>query len=173
MIKAEGCFLKLNTSMKGLLLIVYLFNLTACSTVSFYTQGVVGHSKLMLARKPVDKVLKNANEPLATQLLLSKELKKFAITELSLPDSKSYNTYVTLKREFPVWVVVATSEFSITPKRWCYPVIGCAAYRGYFKQSSAIDYSQSLVDQGFEVSVGGAPAYSTLGWFADLSLIHI
>ena len=26
---------------------------------------------------------------------------------------------------------------------------------------------QSLVDQGFEVSVGGAPAYSTLGWFAD------
>ena len=140
-----------------------LFSLSGC----YYTQSVIGHSRLMLARKPVDKVILTAEEPLVTQLSLSKQLKQFAITELGLPDSKSYNSYVALERDFPVWTVVAAPEFSVDAKQWCYPVIGCASYRGYFKQKSADNYAEKMLKKGFEVSVGGAPAYSTLGWFAD------
>ena len=121
----------------------------------------------MLAREPVDKVLKTANEELTGQLELSKQLKRFAIDELSLPESKSYNSYVALERDFPVWVVVAAPEFSVDAKQWCYPVIGCASYRGYFKKQSAQNYAKKISKKGFEVSVGGASAYSTLGWFSD------
>ena len=122
---------------------------------------------MMLARVPLDKAIKNAQEPLKEQLLLSKELITFAVDQLALPRSKSYKSYVALERDFPVWTVVATPKFSLVAKRWCYPVIGCASYRGYFNQATAQAYALKLESQGLEVVVGGAPAYSTLGWFAD------
>ncbi len=153
----------ISSSFKCLLLGIVCLSLSGC----YYSQSIIGHSRLMLARQPVDKVIKTADEKLAIQLELSKELKNFAIQALGLPKSKSYNSYVALKRDFPVWVVVAALEFSVEPKQWCYPVIGCASYRGYFNKESAQNYAEKMSKKGFEVSVGGAPAYSTLGWFAD------
>lgn len=151
-----------------LAILVFLLPLLAsCSTLSYYSQSVVGHSRLMLARKPVDSVIQQVGQPLKAQLLLSKELRAFSVSELELPSSKSYTSYVDLKRDYPVWTVVAAPEFSLNAKQWCYPVIGCASYRGYFKESSAHAYASKLKAKGLEIAVGGAPAYSTLGWFAD------
>lgn len=146
---------------------MYALLLSACSSAQYYSQSVVGHSQLMMARKPVDKVIETANTELRAKLELSKELKQFAIDELSLPDTKSYNSYVELDREYPVWVVVAAPEFSLKAKQWCYLVIGCASYRGYFKFETARKYADSLQQYGFETVVNGASAYSTLGWFSD------
>ncbi|WP_189398346.1 aminopeptidase [Arenicella chitinivorans] len=135
--------------------------------MSYYSQSVVGHTRIMLARQPVEEAIDTATEPLRSQLILSKQVRRFAVDELGLPNNRSYRHYVALNREYPVWNVVAAEEFSIEPKYWCYLVIGCAAYRGYFKQSSAHAYANGLAQDGFETSVSGASAYSTLGWFAD------
>jgi len=121
----------------------------------------------MLARQSVEAIIEKDSSPLSDQLRLSKHLRKFAVDELSLPETKSYNTYVDLKREYPVWVVVAASEFSLDPKQWCYLVIGCANYRGYFKHAEALKYAENLQLKGYDTAVSGAAAYSTLGWFSD------
>lgn len=121
----------------------------------------------MLARQSVDKLIEKSDQPLRAQLELSQQLRIYASRELGLPDSKSYGTYVALKREYPVWNVIAAPEFSLDAKQWCYPVIGCASYRGYFRQTAAQRYANTLEQKGFEVLVGGASAYSTLGWFSD------
>lgn len=149
------------------LLITILLSISACGKLAYYSQSVIGHSRLMLARKPVDKVLLTANDELKAKLILANQLRQFAVDELGLPKSKSYSTYVALERDFPVWTVVAAPEFSVHAKQWCYPVIGCASYRGYFNKQHAVNYAQTLSEKGFETSVGGAPAYSTLGWFSD------
>lgn len=145
--------------------------ISGCSTLSYYTQSVVGHSRLMLARTPLDKAIGNAqaenDAELIRQLTLVKRLREFAVSELGLPDNSSYKNYVALTREYPVWVGVAAPEFSLNAKQWCYPIIGCASYRGYFKQASAQRYFSKLAAQGYETSLGGVAAYSTLGWFAD------
>ena len=60
----------------------------------------------------------------------------FAETELGLPASKSYREYADLGRPYVVWNVVATPEFSVEPLRWCFPVAGCVAYRGYFDEAA-------------------------------------
>jgi len=161
---------------RGLLLLALTF-ISGCSTVGYYSQSVVGHSRLMLARQSVDTLIERESlsavssnsvpSNLHDQLVLSKQLKQFAVDELGLPKGKSYNSYVALKREFPVWTVVAAPEFSLDAKRWCYPVIGCANYRGYFKQASALRYAEKIQNKGFDTVVNGASAYSTLGWFAD------
>ena len=93
--------------------------------------------------------------------------REFAQRELALPNNKSYTSYADLKREFVVWSVVATPEFSVEPREWCFPIVGCVAYRGYFKQASADNFAESLRAEGFDTIVGGVPAYSTLGKFND------
>jgi predicted aminopeptidase len=93
--------------------------------------------------------------------------REFASRELGLPNNKSYTSYADLKREFVVWSVVATPEFSVEPKEWCFPIVGCVAYRGYFRQASAERFADALRARGFDTIVGGVPAYSTLGKFND------
>jgi predicted aminopeptidase len=63
--------------------------------------------------------------------------------------------------------VVATPEFSVDPRRWCFPVTGCIAYRGYFNEEKARSYGRKLSLRGHDVSVEGVPTYSTLGHLPD------
>lgn len=141
--------------------------LTACSSVSYYTQSIVGHSSIMLARKPVEKVLVSADEDLKQQLETAVEIRRFASEELALPNNKSYTSYVKLKNDTPIWNVIAAEEFSLKGKQWCYPIIGCASYRGYYHREDAEGHAKKLTEQGYEVHLSGATAYSTLGWFDD------
>ncbi len=125
----------------------------------------------MLARQPVAKAIQQAeadgDSVLAEQLRKSQQMREFAVSELNLPDNGSYKSYVPLKRTYPVWTVVAAEEFSVQAKQWCYPVIGCANYRGYFALNDAQKYASELQTQGLDTAVQGAAAYSTLGWFRD------
>jgi len=100
-------------------------------------------------------------------LLDVRAARDFAVTELHLPDNRSYRTYAAINRPYVVWNVVAAPEFSIEPKRWCFPIAGCVAYRGYFNEHRARTFAAKLGRQGFDVTVEGVPAYSTLGKFAD------
>jgi predicted aminopeptidase len=59
---------------------------------------------------------------------------------------------------------VAAPELSLSLKTWCFAVTGCVGYRGYFDRQAADRMAEELRAQGYEVSVYGVPAYSTLGW---------
>ena len=136
------------------------------ATVGYYAQSVGGHVDLMQRARPVDQWLADATTPpdLKDRLALAQQLRRFAVKELALPDNASYTRYADLGRNAAVWNVVAAPELSLTLKTWCYPVMGCVGYRGYFDRSAAEAEGQALRDQGLEVSVYGVPAYSTLGW---------
>ena len=84
-----------------------------------------------------------------------------------LPDNASYRRYADLQRPYVVWNVFATSEFSVTPKEWCFPFAGCVGYKGYFAQDAAEQLAAELRKHGDDVYTGGVPAYSTLGWLDD------
>jgi predicted aminopeptidase len=66
-----------------------------------------------------------------------------------------------------LWVVNAAPEFSLELKSWWYPFVGQFEGRGFFNKQQAKDLANELRRQGYDVVVSGAPAYSTLGWFAD------
>jgi predicted aminopeptidase len=149
------------------LLLSLVLVIQACSSVGYYAQSVVGHTALMLARQPVENIIETADDSLKKKLITSKEIRKFSIEELNLPNNKSYTSYVDLKNSPPVWNVVAAKEFSLTPMQWCYLLIGCASYRGYYNKHIADSYAAGLKNKGFDVYVGGVGAYSTLGFFAD------
>ena len=139
---------------------------TGCSTVGYYAQSINGHLDLMQRTRPVaDWIADPATPPaLRERLQLSQELRRFAVRELALPDNASYQRYADLGRNAAVWNVVAAPELSLTLKTWCYPLMGCVGYRGYFNPAEAQAEAQALRAAGWEVSVYGVPAYSTLGW---------
>jgi predicted aminopeptidase len=139
---------------------------SGCSAVGYYAQSVNGHLDLMGRARPVaDWVTDPATPPaLRERLVLSQQMRRFAVRELALPDNASYTRYADLGRSAVVWNVVAAPELSLTLKTWCYPVMGCVGYRGYFDPAAAQAEAQALRAAGWEVSVYGVPAYSTLGW---------
>jgi predicted aminopeptidase len=46
-------------------------------------------------------------------------------------------------------------------------IVGCLSYRGYFDKNDAQALASQLRDEGMDVIVSGAAAYSTLGWMDD------
>ena len=143
--------------------------LGSCSTLSYYAQAVHGHMSLMQAARPIDDWLRDdtTGAPLRDRLLHAREIRRFASDELALPDNDSYKRYADIGRSAVVWNVFATPELSLQLKTWCYPVVGCAAYRGYYERERAEAAAAELRAEGYDVGVTPVPAYSTLGWFSD------
>jgi predicted aminopeptidase len=141
----------------------------SCSTVGYYAQAVQGHLALLAAAKPIPLWLDDPAAPddLKRRLQRAQKMRTFASEQLGLPDNRSYTTYADLKRPAAVWNVFAAPELSLQLKTWCYPLFGCAGYRGYFHLASAEELAEELRGQGYEVNVAPVPAYSSLGWFDD------
>lgn len=143
--------------------------LCGCGSVRYYAQAVHGQAQLVFDRQPVRKLVqqKSTDPKLAARLSLALAARRFASAQLDLPDNRSYTTYVALGRPYVVWNVFATKRFSVEAIRQCFPIAGCVAYRGWFGEAAADRDAARLCKAGDDVWVGGVPAYSTLGWFAD------
>jgi predicted aminopeptidase len=142
--------------------------LPGCGTL-YVLQAAAGQWHVLRARVPIDEVIANPSTPpeLRSRLEEVRQARAFAVSELGLPSNRSYTTYADIGRPYVVWNVVATPEFSVQPEHWCFPVVGCVAYRGYFNEVRARDFAYRLQRHGADVVVEGVPAYSTLGKFAD------
>lgn len=152
----------------GTLALAISLALSGCGA-GYLLQAARGQAQLMSARQPIDRVIEDpaTSIDVRDRLTSAAEIRTFASRELGLPDNDSYRSYARIDRPYVVWNVVATPEFSVEPRQWCFPIVGCVAYRGYFKERSAKNYALTLASQGYDVTVGGVPAYSTLGRFAD------
>ena len=140
-----------------------------CLQGCYVSQAARGQLQLLNAREPISRVLEDPAAPadLKQRLETVREARAFASRELGLPDNKSYTSYADLKRDYVVWSVVATPEFSVVPREWCFPFVGCVQYRGYFTERKAEEFAAQLRREGLEAVVNGVPAYSTLGKFND------
>ncbi len=137
-----------------------------CADTSYLLGSAAGHFKMLQAARPVDDWLAEDSTPpaLKQRLLLAREIRRFAVSDLQLPDNASYRRYAHLSRRAVVWNVVAAPAYSLTLQTWCFPVAGCVGYRGYFDEQDAKSEAEAMRAQGLEASVYGVPAYSTLGW---------
>ena len=149
----------------ALAVLLALGALSGCGSVRYLAQSVGGHMNLLYQARPVEDWIADAQTPgqLRERLALSQRMRDFAVQELKLPDNPSYRRYADLRRPAAVWNVTAAPELSLQLRTWCFPVVGCVGYRGYYEQSAADAYGASLREEGLDVNVYGVPAYSTLG----------
>jgi predicted aminopeptidase len=150
-------------------LLVALPLLGGCSLLGewrYRARAVGGHLDLLARAQPIDRLLAQADTPEALQarLRMAQRLRRFAVEHLALPDNASYTRYVDLQADAVVWNVVAAPAHSLSLRTWCFPLMGCVGYRGYWDRSEADRLAEQLKAQGWDVYQYGVPAYSTLGY---------
>jgi predicted aminopeptidase len=152
-------------SLAKMIMVAVLLQVSGC----YYMQAAGGQLEIVRKREPIAELITAVDTPseLAARLQVVTAAREFSIDALGLPDNKSYRTYADLERDYVVWNVIAAPEFSLQPKTWCYPVVGCVSYRGYFSKDAAEKLVNRLRLDGYDIAFGGVAAYSTLGRFSD------
>lgn len=149
-----------------LLLAVFL---AGCANITYYLQSVRGQLDIWSRQRDIESVIASPDtaELLRQKLRAVLTIREYASRDLGLPRNASYRSYANLDRPFAVWNVFAAPEFSMQPEQWCFLFAGCVNYRGYFNKPDADSFASEVAADGFDVFVGGVPAYSLLGYFPD------
>ncbi|HEX5487565.1 MAG TPA: aminopeptidase, partial [Rhodanobacteraceae bacterium] len=128
-----------------------------------------GEMAVLRARVPMTRMIADphVDPALRARLKLALRARAFASDTLKLPRNKSYTTYADIHRPFVMWNVFATPVLSLQPVEHCFLIAGCVAYQGFYQHDRAQQLADKLAKQGDDVWIGGVPAYSTLGHFAD------
>ena len=140
-----------------------------CESLRFYKQAALGQLSLLQQAEDVDALVTDPSTPegLRQRLETVQGILQFAEQQLDLPVGDRYQRYVGLEQDYVVWNVFVAPPLVMNSVQWCYPVVGCAPYRGYFDQADAVALAANYADRGFDTYVAGVSAYSTLGWFKD------
>jgi len=165
-----ACRLKITNDISHVFLLGFLLPfVSSCATIGYYAQSIKGQLDLLAKRTPITTVVQHpdTSDELKVKLGQVLDIREFASDQLSLPRNGSYKNYVDTGREFVVWNIFATPKLSLEPLKWCFLIVGCLNYRGYFSKEAADHFAQELKSKDFDVFVGGVAAYSTLGWFDD------
>jgi predicted aminopeptidase len=132
------------------------------------TQGY-GQLRLLLDSRRIDDLLADPSVPDATKqkLLFVREVKSFGEHELGLSASSNYESFYDTKGQPITYIVSACRKDRFEPYTWWFPIVGDVPYKGFFSKDDARSEAQALEKEGYDVSVGMAAAYSTLGYFPD------
>lgn len=152
-----------------LCLVAVVLGSSGCFTLGYLGQAGVGQLDLIRRGKPIAKVVNDERQPRRVRYLLAqvKRVKAWGQAR-GLEPTESYKRYSDLGRRAAVWVVQGCAPLAFEVRRWSFPIVGSVPYLGFFDEAKARAYAAELArEEGLDVAVRGAAAYSTLGWFND------
>ncbi|MCC6276387.1 MAG: aminopeptidase [Oligoflexia bacterium] len=124
---------------------------------------------ILLKKKKFERALQDPrlDEETKRKIRLVAKVKSFAEEKLSLTKSRNYESFVWLDDKYVVYAVTAAPKDSLNTYQWEFPIVGKVPYKGFFDKASADAEAKEMETKGFDTSVRGVTAYSTLGWFSD------
>jgi predicted aminopeptidase len=145
---------------------IFLISLTSCyslkQTNSFF--------RVYRTRVPIETILTQENvEPkLKKSLKNIQKLKKIARDELGLNTDNSYEHVIKWPKNTPIThLIFAAYPHELKRKTWWFPFIGPQPYLGFFDRKDAEKQILSLQKKNFDTYLGGAKAFSLLGYLKD------
>lgn len=148
-------------------LVALLLPLSACGCYVLKQAG--GQLDVLLNSRSVEEMLVDPSVSQTTRdkLRLIGEIKEFGEREMGLAPSANYTTFYDTAGRPITYVVTACPKDSFRPYTWWFPIVGEVPYKGFFNRDDAVAEAAALREEGYDVSLGSAAAYSTLGWFKD------
>ena len=152
-----------------ILLLVVVFCTWNCNVILYGIHQGVGQIKIIHEAQPLEEVLADPAFPDTSKakLRLIQEIKKFAVDSLGIFESKNYTSLYDQHGEPIMYVITACEPFAFKPYEWHFSFLGKFTYKGHFKKERAEDDLNELKAEGYDIELGTAKAYSTLGWFKD------
>ena len=125
--------------------------------------------KILARRQPIVALVADSATPAAlrSKLELVLAARAFAHDSLGLKTGQSFTTYSRLDRDTLVLVLSGAYRDRLKSYTWWFPIVGRVPYKGYFDFDEARRQERALTARGFDARLGGASAFSTLGWFND------
>jgi predicted aminopeptidase len=149
-------------------MVVMMLGLTGCSSVYYLYQAGRGQMRLLQKAKPIEEVIQDPTTDPSLAALLGKipEMKIFG-EKYGLKPTPNYTEYVKLDQDAVVYVVTVSEALQFKVKLFSFPIVGSFNYIGWFGEKDAREFAAKFAEQGYDIDVRGASAYSTLGWFRD------
>ena len=124
---------------------------------------------MLLNQRDVDDMLADPSVPPETRskLLLVGAIKEFGERRLRLTRTSNYTRFHDTEGRPVVFLISASRKDRFEPYTWWFPVVGTVPYKGFFDREDAVWEARILEEEGWDVAIGGAAAYSTLGYFPD------
>ncbi|MDR2796229.1 MAG: aminopeptidase [Spirochaetaceae bacterium] len=98
---------------------------------------------------------------------LVNDIRRFAVDDLGLSETKNYTKYVDINRDYLAAIVSASAKDSFKRHEWRFPVVGNVPYKGFFNVDDARREAAKLKKKDLDVWIRPVDAFSTLGWFSD------
>lgn len=140
--------------------------LPSCN-VGYILRSGYYQAELLASREPIEEVLADGRVSAGEEqrLRMIPEIKAYG-RGLGLHATDNYDT-LAVGWNRTIWNLAACGELSFEPRTWWFPVVGRVPYLGFFDQDDAMFRKAALEEEGWEVHIRTAGAYSTLGWFRD------
>jgi len=159
------------TYFKRLTIGVFLPLLIGCEADLLTYAGKQGikQGSLIIRSQEVEPLIADPNTPenVRHYLKLSQEIIQYAENELKMNTGESYRKYIHLNRNWITQIVIAAKKDSFSLVPFKFPIVGEVPYKGFFDEADAVREETRLKKQDLDTYRRGAPAYSSLGWFAD------
>jgi predicted aminopeptidase len=136
---------------------------------TYLFHAAIGEYERIADAIPIEDALKDpslSDRELA-HLKMIGPLKRFAVDRLGLAPTDSYSTALLKPQTSFIYTVSASPKDRLSRVTWWFPVVGRVPYLGFFDLTKARAEGKKLAEQGKDVFIARAEAYSTLGWFED------
>lgn len=144
-----------------------LISSTGCSP-GYVLRGAYEQGKILIARRDIDKVIEDPETPQEQRAKLQLVLDARAYAQgMGLDPGGSFTSFAEVSRDPLAWVVVASRRDAFALYTWWFPIVGTVPYKGFFEKEDAEAQVKELGAEGWETSMRGTEAFSTLGWFND------
>ena len=140
----------------------------ASAEVRYLTRAGLEQIRILERREPLEALVTDPSVPAEERgyLRLVLDVRAHAAA-LGLDANDTYTTYSDVGRDTLLLSLTASGRDCICPKIWKYPIVGRVPYKGFFDPAMGERAAERLRDQGYDVWLRPAAAYSTLGWFND------
>jgi predicted aminopeptidase len=120
-------------------------------------------------RRPIIDIINDSTVAAATREKLRVVLaaRTFAAESVLLRTGAAFTAFTQLKSDTLVLVLSGAYRDQLKSKTWWFPIVGRVPYKGFFDVEQAKQARKQLEDEGFDVYLRPASAFSTLGWFND------
>lgn len=146
-----------------------LLLLSGCSSLSYISQASFGQLALYNRQKPLKEAIEDPQLPseIREKLLQMPRIKEYVEKTLGVKATSNYMNYVDLKRPYVVWALTVAEKNQLKTFDWSFPLVGTFPYLGFFEQATAEQWAREYRTKGYDTSIRGVPAYSTLGFLPE------
>lgn len=126
------------------------------------------HNELFNSRRHIGEVMADPATNAEVRIRLAEVNKLMAYAkDIGLNTEGAYRYYIDNPGRVVSYLVQAAYPDRLQAITWWFPVVGRVPYLGFFARDDRDREAKMLRDQGYDVDLGAAGAFSSLGWFED------